>query len=154
MFCPIPSFPRGEGIKDFSPTGRKKEGLIFIIQAQRDYTFIERKSSTSFIFRFRFLPVPSIIPRGCHDNGKNNVFLPHPVLPPRGRHRRLLPDGEKKRGAHYSHHAGLRHQCNGARKCRISARITRIGYIINVCDCIGRKENVRGIFYGLIQKQE
>ena len=26
FFCPIPSFPRGEGIKDFSPSGRKKEG--------------------------------------------------------------------------------------------------------------------------------
>jgi len=31
FFCPIPSFPRGEGIEDFSPTGRKKEGLIILI---------------------------------------------------------------------------------------------------------------------------
>jgi hypothetical protein len=124
---------------DFSPSGRKKEGLIFMIQSQRDYTFIgfmfRENSSTPSIFLLHvFCPIPSIIPQE--------------------RHKRLFPDGEKKRGAHYSHHAALRHQCNGARKCRISARITRIGYIINVCDCIGRKENVRGIFYGLIQKQE
>jgi len=42
FFCPIPSFPRGEGIEDFSPTGRKKEGLIIMIQSQSDYTFLEK----------------------------------------------------------------------------------------------------------------
>ena len=34
-------------------------------------------------------------------------FLPHPDLPRRGRRKRLLPDGEKKRGANLR---GMEHQ--------------------------------------------
>jgi|GEM_PF-6173516 hypothetical protein len=41
FFLPHPVLPRGEGEKDFSPTGRKEEGLIFMIQSQRDYTFVK-----------------------------------------------------------------------------------------------------------------
>jgi len=36
VFLPHPVLPRGEGIKDFSPSGRKKEGQISI------NTFIHR----------------------------------------------------------------------------------------------------------------
>ena len=56
---------------------------IFEIQSRRDYTFIE------FMFR--------------ENSSTPSIFLPHVFAPscpsPRGRHKRLLPVGEKKRGA-------------------------------------------------------